>query len=227
VRASANFPFGFPLVDVETPDGYGTPHQTGVKRILLTDGGVLSNSGVWSLYNLMTTDERVRTALKKRGVLMIVVDAGRMPEYRDRQTGVGSLFGAIRDQAPIAQSLHRKMYELLEREFGDRVEIVGVDLPPTLVDNIQTTWALDNRSLKRLECTFEALWTGRTASKDEDCRKLRGLKPEDTGLEVGAFLRQRLAEAWTRLATPAAPGGSAGAPVAQRAHPAMLRIPLD
>ena len=228
VRASANFPFGFPLVDVETsPLQYGAPYQRDVSRMLLTDGGVLSNSGIWSLYHLMTTQSQVRDALKARGVLLVVVDASRMPEYSPSRNSVGSLFGAIRDQAPIAQKLHRKMFELLAREFGSCVDIVGIDLPPTISDNVQTTWALDDRSLKQLECNFNALWFGTTATTDPKCLALRRTAPlGKRGNVVQAHFRQKLFTAWSELER-REPRCDPKASKRTSEQLALLRVPLD
>jgi predicted acylesterase/phospholipase RssA len=232
VRASANFPFGFPLVEVDTPLDYAQPYERGNDRIRLTDGGVLSNSGVWSLYHLMMTRDEVRKELKKRGVLMLIVDASRMPEYKANRNELSTLFGAIGDHAPIAQNLHRKMFDLLAREFGERVEVVQVDLPPTVYDNVQTTWALDDKSLDKLTCNFETLWGGTTATGRAECEKIRGAgRPGAEGHLVGAAFRRRLVESWGRLTRE----GSAptreetkGSEVAERLRTfEMLRVPLD
>jgi hypothetical protein len=88
VRASANFPFGFPLVEIETDASLmfnpnDEKSQQGLKSVKLTDGGVLSNSGMWSLFGLLMKNA---PELKKRGVLLIVVEASKMPEYRDMGT---------------------------------------------------------------------------------------------------------------------------------------------
>jgi hypothetical protein len=228
VRASANFPFGFPLVDVETtPHQYGAPYQHHVSRMLLTDGGVLSNSGMWTLSQLMTTKPEVKQALKARGVLVVVVDASRMPEYSSSGSSVTTLFGAIRDQAPIAQSLHRKMFELLGHEFGSCIEVVGIDLPPTVRDNVQTTWALDDRSLKQLECNFNALWFGTTFTQDEACVKLRGTAPlRDRGDALQARFREKLFTGWSRLAK-RGPHCDPTVPPRKEDQFALLRVPLD
>jgi predicted acylesterase/phospholipase RssA len=104
VRASANFPFGFPLVNIETDkDIFFSPQiikivenkkedPQAMNQISLTDGGALSNSGMWSMYHLLMNNWR---ALEKRGVLLIIVDVGKMPVFRDLQKKWNSLFGAI------------------------------------------------------------------------------------------------------------------------------------
>jgi predicted acylesterase/phospholipase RssA len=163
VRASANFPFGFPLVDVQTEKVYG-PGWVPVRRKLvsLTDGGVLSNSGLWTLFHLLTNDTQ-RDKLVQRGVLLIVVDASKMPEYSPDRRNFASLYGAIQDQNPIAQSLHRRMFELLFLIYGDAIRVVKVDLVPSVVNNVYTTWALDKKSQDRLRSSFDRVWSGKTA----------------------------------------------------------------
>ena len=90
VRASANFPFGFPLVAVQArrplflqPDWQSRctgPEwkECEERRVHLTDGGALSNSGMWPLFRLLVNKKR---ELRKRGVLLILIDASRMAEY--------------------------------------------------------------------------------------------------------------------------------------------------
>ena len=55
IRASANFPFGFPVIRIKPNrdkqlEFSPKPHQ---EYIRLTDGGALSNSGLWSLSQLL------------------------------------------------------------------------------------------------------------------------------------------------------------------------------
>jgi len=171
VRASANFPFGFPLVDVRTHDTYENPYVKGQKEVRLTDGGVLSNSGLWTLFQLMTgpsvlqSDPReqreVAETLMQRGVLLLVVDASRMPEYADNRRDLLTLYGAISDQAPIAQNLHARMFDVLAKHYGRRLEIVQIDLVPTPEDNVLTTWALDEVSKAKLRRSFCRVWYSR------------------------------------------------------------------
>jgi hypothetical protein len=160
VRASANFPFGFPLVEVETPAAnlYLDPEHGaggGVVTVGLTDGGVLSNSGLWSLYHLLTNHCEV---LKPRGVLLIVVEASKMPEYRSDAHQTLALYGAIGDQGPIGQNLIRRMYDLLEQRYGNRLAVVQIDIPPTEGDNVLTTWSLGDGDLAQLRISFATQW---------------------------------------------------------------------
>jgi len=173
VRASANFPFGFPLVEVETHrrlflrPGWtqrcpkrGEPCEA--VTIQLTDGGALSNSGMWSLFRLLLDKRR---ALRDRGVLLVVVEASKMPEAFDFEGSFFTLSATIGDQAPIGQYLHRTMLELLEDVFGSGIAVTQIDLEPTKSMNVLTTWALDSSTRARLEGVFERRW-------NEECDSL-------------------------------------------------------
>jgi predicted acylesterase/phospholipase RssA len=196
VRASANFPFGFPLVEVATTHAYGTPYVEG-KLAKLTDGGVLSNSGMWTLFHLLTRQSDVVAKLKKRGVLLLVVDASHMPEYSDSRRDLLSLYSAIGDQAPIAQNLHRRMFEYLQKEYGRRLSIVQLDIPPTPADNVLTTWALDNESKRKLRRSFCRMWrhgdenslnAGERIKEHWNYLANGGPKPDDVADAAGAAL---------------------------------------
>lgn len=160
VRASANFPFGFPLVQIETTkpmrfNPRAEMRSDAKKTIKLTDGGVLSNSGMWSLFNLLMQKSDI---LKQRGVLLIMVEASRMPEYRDNRSGLTSLYETIGDKNPFGQSIHRRMFDLLAFEYGSKLAVVQLDLTPKEDLNIYTTWALDKRSFKTLNTLFMDSW---------------------------------------------------------------------
>jgi hypothetical protein len=180
VRASANFPFGFPLVEIETdaslmfnPDDEKS--QQGLKTVKLTDGGVLSNSGMWSLFGLLMKNA---PELKKRGVLLIVVEASKMPEYRDNRRSHTSLYGAIGDRNPIGQNLHRRMYDLLSKEYGNRLSVVQIDIVPTDKYNVLTTWALDKRSEQDLRDSFDMRWEEESQCIEEKWRSIQQTKGE-------------------------------------------------
>ena len=167
VRASANFPFGFPLVQIETTRSLrfnpcAEKRISGQKKIIkLTDGGVLSNSGLWSLFSLLMNDkekESKRVPLQQRGVLLIVVEASKMPEYRDNRRSISSLYGTIGDSNPMGQAMHKRMYEILASKYGSKLAVVQVDLKPESDKNVLTTWALDNRSLESLQESFKDSW---------------------------------------------------------------------
>jgi hypothetical protein len=204
VRASANFPFGFPLVVVETcerpflapardiptaqaaaraaePPGGACPHRA---RMHLTDGGVLSNSGVWPLFQLLTKRETMQT-LQERGVLLVLVEASKMPEYQVDRRSLLSLYGTIGDKNPVAQSLHRTMFALLHQLYGDRLAIVQLDLIPKAEPdsyNVCTTWALDPKSQQKLTGSFDRVWRvarPRVREAFNDLRERRPPKQDD------------------------------------------------
>ncbi len=186
VRASANFPFGFPLVDVETcrdslflnpmrdiptaeavrrtalsvKAGVTASGCRGPATVHLTDGGVLSNSGMWSLFQLLNRPKTVE-ALKRRGALLVLVEASKMPEFNESDRSLLTLFGTLGDRKPVAQSLHRRMFELLHQLYGGRLAIVQLDLIPEAAPesfNVYTTWALDPKSQHRLTDSFGRVW---------------------------------------------------------------------
>ncbi len=162
VRASANFPFGFPLVRVRSHEKLffsprAKPRDPRVpKQIDVTDGGALSNSGMFSLYNLLINRS---AALRERGVLLIIVDASKMPSYPDfKRKKMTNLAGAISDQSPIGQQLHRRMYDLLQAVYGDMIAVSKIDLTPEEPKNVLTTWALSSKSVKLLRNVFKERW---------------------------------------------------------------------
>lgn len=198
VRASANFPYGFPLIEIETTEPLPMSPDAALRRggdanaVSLTDGGVLSNSGFWSLYHLL----RNRAGdLAKRGVLVFIVDASKMPEY-DRPRGARGLADAIQSQPPLGHGLHRRMIESLASLYGDGIEVVQIDLPPRVEDNVPTTWSLSKKRRDQLRRLFDARW--------------KDVAPD-------------LAAAWSRLEDRSKqPGGAA---VSRAAFPP--RLPLD
>ncbi len=162
VRASANFPFGFPLVRIKTTKPlFFNPKDNELreKQVQLTDGGALSNSGMWSLYHLLTPDEPEKLAeLKRRGVLLLVVEASKMPVYPNLEQSLNNLWSTIGDQGPVGQRLHRLMFEALGREYGDRIAIIQWDLISRESYNVLTSWALDEDSISNLGDSFEWSW---------------------------------------------------------------------
>ena len=162
VRASANFPFGFPLVRVETTEPlFFNPryNRQGKKQVQLTDGGALSNSGMWPLYHLLIPDEPEKLEeLKRRGVLLLVVEASKMPTYPNLEQSLNSLWSTIGDQGPVGQRLHRLMFEALGREYGSRIAIIQWDLISKENYNVLTSWALDGDSIHKLGESFEMRW---------------------------------------------------------------------
>lgn len=182
VRASANFPFGFPLVTVKvsepaslrfTPCGHEKEDE-----IQLTDGGVLSNSGMWPVYRLLM---RQVEALKGRGVLLIVVEASKMPEYRSFGQKLSSLYGTIQDSSPHGQSLHWQMFERLDAAYAGRLRVVQIDLIPDEEHNVLTTWALSGRQEKILRCSFDTRWA---QVRPRICAAWNTLVNHEPGLQV-------------------------------------------
>lgn len=159
VRASANFPFGFPLVRLRTSRGLPYSPVWGERWgsnniVRLTDGGALSNSGMWSLFSLLMEQ---RDRLRGRPVLLIVVEASRMPPVKSRHRVLG-LVGTLLDVHPKGESLHRRMLEELSLALAPCFHSVQVDLPHREALNVYTTWALDGHSLEILDEAFDAKW---------------------------------------------------------------------
>jgi hypothetical protein len=153
VRASANFPFGFPVVQVATTERLpfniiASDRKKGDKpRVALTDGGVVSNSGMWTLYKLL---DKHSTELKERGLILVIVDGSKMPEYSGR-TRTWDLLDAIGAQPPIAANLHAMMIEALREKLGKRLSVSVVGLDPITDNNVYTSWALDRGALGKLK----------------------------------------------------------------------------
>jgi hypothetical protein len=152
VRASANFPFGFPLVEVETTSGLPFSPVTGDRsegdkeRVRLTDGGVVSNSGVWTLFRVLRAHADL---LKRRGVVLILVDASKMPTYQGR-TRTFDLLMSLFDRSPTAGNLHTTMLDHLGALFEQKLAVVELAMPPETKSNFYTSWALDRLTLDRL-----------------------------------------------------------------------------
>ena len=163
VRASANFPFGFPLVEVQARNlmWYSTSMSdkampdTATRMVRLTDGGALSNSGMWPLVPLLR-NQREQIG-DNRGVLMIVVDASRMPgaPWTDRQRG---LVGTLVDKNPKGERLHMQMLQQLRGDYGQCFEYVYIGIEPKPEYNVYTTWALDEVSRHTVDVAFDAAW---------------------------------------------------------------------
>lgn len=159
VRASANFPFGFPLVEVDaiTPLSY-SPRRSdwlpGLRTVLLTDGGTLSNSGMWPLEPLLL---QARADIGQRGVLLVIVDASRMPEAGSNSRQFG-LIQTILDKNPKGERVHLQMLDRLAAAYPGCFAAVHVAIEPDPDYNVYTTWALDGASQRRLSDAFENAW---------------------------------------------------------------------
>lgn len=181
VRASASFPFGFPMVEVETtqPLAYSPDardRRPGRKEVRLTDGGALSNSGMWPLFNLMMNKA---PELRQRGVLLIVIDASKMPSLRGVQSQLTALTGTLLDKSPVGQNWHRQMFQRLQTAYGTRLAIVQLDLLPQREYNVLTTWALDRNSMERLRASFESRWTAEVQQIEDGWRAIK-VPPRDS-----------------------------------------------
>jgi hypothetical protein len=180
VRASANFPFGFPLVELRTdrPLFYSPrkkDRQPGVSKwVRLTDGGAISNSGVWPLFHLLMTN---RQEIKRRGILLIVVDASFMPEI-SAPNRTASLVGTVLDKNPKGEGLHRILLSQLAGEFGAHLRIVQVGLVPEKGFNVLTTWALDKTSLQKIDHSFQQTWKRVSPELTEAWCQLKALEQE-------------------------------------------------
>jgi hypothetical protein len=114
---------------------------------------------MWSLYQLLMPDEPEKLEeLKRRGVLLLVVEASKMPTYPNLEQSLNSLWSTIGDQGPVGQRLHRLMFDALGREYGDRIAIVQWDLVSRESYNVLTSWALDEDSILKLGNSFETRW---------------------------------------------------------------------
>jgi hypothetical protein len=157
VRASANFPFGFPLVRLKSEKKVPifSPDRK-FNKIKLTDGGALSNSGILPIYQLLINRFK---DLKKRGVLLLVVEASKMPKYAfNPNRTIKNLLGTIDDKNPKGQRMHHLIFKLLTALYMDRIAIVQIDLEPKDKYNIMTTWSLDKNKIKDLDTTFGNQW---------------------------------------------------------------------
>jgi hypothetical protein len=163
VRASANFPFGFPLVELNTSGArnwFADPRIGARSDVKLTDGGVLSNSGVWPLFPLLT-DDAVVGDLVRRGVLVVLVEASKMPEYTADRRDLTTLYGDLNNRNPVAQALHRRMIDGLRTRLAGSIAFVQIDITPRAgirSTNVLTTWALDPESQESLKESFRGAW---------------------------------------------------------------------
>ncbi len=178
VLASANFPFGFPVVKLELDSGQDWPlffsPKPDHKMVKLTDGGALSNSGMWPLFQLLVNR---RDQLKDRGVLLIIVEASKMPRYEGFASTFNSLLGTIGDQGGIGRNLHERMLDVLELLYCDRLATVQLDLIPRKYYNVHTTWALDKVSIEKLDESFDDRWSEEVDGLRKKWRYLRHGEP--------------------------------------------------
>lgn len=179
--ASAPFPYvGFPFVEIRTrkPLRYSpvrADRQPGEKLVQLSDGAVLSSSGMWSLFQLLM---RKAPELRERGVLLVVVDAASMPPAQPHvPKAIVSLSGTVEGYVPKSQLVHRQMYELLQKEYGHRLAVVELDLVPRERYNVPTAWALTDRARAIVRESFEQRWAEEKTTLEEKWRAIQERDP--------------------------------------------------
>jgi hypothetical protein len=64
----------------------------------------------------------------------------------------------------MGQAMHKRMFDMLAHKYGSKLAVMQIDLAPESDMNVLTTWALDSRSLEKLEKTFNDAW-GREKTK--------------------------------------------------------------
>ena len=156
-RASANFPLAFPLVPVRAAQPLtGHEHLADPRTTRITDGGVFLNSGVQGLYPLLL---QLRAELRRRGVLLVVLDASAAETFT-RYPGEWETVTALRGAGVgRAQMLHRLMLTRLASEYGARFGCVLVDMLPTDLARIPTSWYLDEAARASMRRHFtSARW---------------------------------------------------------------------
>ncbi len=133
-RASANFPFGFPLmrfrrykIHPEGKPGEPVTLADGRPDILdICDGGVLDNTGVDSAMALLRAN---RDEARKRGVLIFQIDSGELPRNPGMSL-LASLFynlsavmnGMWRANINTQSALHSEYLEELRALFEEELE---------------------------------------------------------------------------------------------------------
>lgn len=179
-RASANFPLAFPLVPVRAARPLvGHEHLADPRATRITDGGVFLNSGVQGLYPLLLHQ---RAELRRRGVLLIVLDASAAEQF-STFPGEWETLSALRGAGVgRGQMLHRLMVTRLAAEYGARFGCVLVDMRPSELALIPTSWYLDtdarasmrrhfgsprwDAQLRQIVAAFAAVRVGGTGEAD-------------------------------------------------------------
>lgn len=167
VRASASFPFGFPPVVVQAtwaPRYSPFPESQGIGEIKLTDGGALSNSGMWSMFHLLRNHV---DQLQARGVIVVVIEASHMPSVKRNRLGQ-----VLRNQAGLGQNLHRRMFQQLHLLYDGRLAIVQIDLPSRESSNAITSWVLPDKQIETLREDFGENWATASIKLKEAWRRL-------------------------------------------------------
>ena len=157
VLASANFPFGFPLLRYASDGASWHFHAPGARagadEGYLTDGGVLVNSGLWALYSLVLNQA---DALAERGVLLVIVDSSRtFPAAAPSKHAGLAMTIAVKNNA--LQRLHRVTLAHMAEILGDRLQVVIAATSPEREHSVITSWYLPERQRRRLDASFEAI----------------------------------------------------------------------
>lgn len=158
-RASANFPLAFPLIPVRAARSLtGHEHLVDQRATRITDGGVFLNSGVQGLYPLLLHE---REELRRRGVLLVLLDASAT-EAHSALPGEWEIMSALKGaEVGRGQMLHRLMVTRLAAELGVRFGCVLVDMPPTELSRIPTSWFLDDAARGAMRRHFGSTrWAG-------------------------------------------------------------------
>ena len=107
--------------------------------------------------------------------------------YRNLQKKINALVGSIQDQSTIGQYMHRLMYDVLQREYQQRIAIVKFDIIELESYNVMTTWALDDESLEKLHASFDSRWEEK---KNEIQKKWQSLLSKDSD-KTGQLIDRR------------------------------------
>jgi hypothetical protein len=137
VRASANFPVGFPLLRFlrRTEAGCPMEYQGRPDVLELSDGGVIDNTGVDAAMALIRAN---REAIKERGVLIFQINSGELP-CNPGPTGLDFLLHNVmevknalwRANINLQSTLASLYLDELRELAGDSVKAVKGRLPST------------------------------------------------------------------------------------------------
>jgi hypothetical protein len=168
-RLSANFPWGFDVVNLPGRSGAKEQGASDALGIDLLDGGIVDNTGLDSLAVLFealapeagdlgdnTADTPRRTAarsllatLRERGVILVEIDAGARPSEASSAPGLRELTqplraleaaGALAAEATRAENIDRIRAVVDAEGAGSR--FYNTVFVCNRVDNVRTAWSL-------------------------------------------------------------------------------------